>query len=591
MVIFPILINIDNRKYCSKSLQPFLNDCRHEVSMKYFIILSVLLNFGFLNAQTPSEEILEITHTCAVTTKKAHCWGDNDYGQAGVNKNFVNPRSLVSSFGHNCLIDDEGVWCWGNNENGQIQVPFGLKNTKQVAVGFRHTCALDDDGVKCWGNDQSSQTRVPADLQNPRKLFLGGDVSCVIESRGLVCWGDNSSEQLLVPDRLLSVRDVFFDSGADTVCALDDYGVMCWGESKGTFNNSKNWQKMVFVGNGASEYCFLLQAKIICRNYEGQNLETPNISSITKITSNGYLICALHNAGVSCWTYTGQNRSELVIKNPPNVTLNKLSQLSIADDYSCGFDDIKGFYCWGSYVGVKNYPQMKKPELIYTGRYNDMCVVVEEKLDCFRVTSNEKIDLKLGAVRPTRISGGNGGYCLVYDKKLKCVATSGFDAGNVISTYPQNLNNVIDVEIRDVRACALTANQIICWGDGVNRKGVIFETANNNRQLVVGDSFECVLDTGIVKCWGDANANAIEVPSGLMSVTKIVSGSSHICAMTNNQVVCWGGNDINQSNVPVGLGLVKDIFAGHYSSCARTDAGVRCWGNNRHSQLTIPEAL
>lgn len=130
-------------------------------------------------------------HTCAILQSgQVKCWGNNAYGQLGVNDTAsrggapadmaglttvdLNGRTAVQlALGdmHSCaLLSDQTVKCWGSGQYGQTgygtlsnrgdwSIPManfgsvGLGGpVKSIAAGLNHTCAvLLDDSVKCWG--------------------------------------------------------------------------------------------------------------------------------------------------------------------------------------------------------------------------------------------------------------------------------------------------------------------------------------------------------------------------------------------------------------------------------------------------------
>lgn len=140
-------------------------------------------------------------HLCAITTDGAAlCWGDNRFGQLGVND--AQPRLAPTAVGgnlgtvtqvytggtHSCALKvDNTLWCWGDNRSGQlgvgdtepralpVQVAPGLLGNQVAAAyaGGAHTCAVKSDGsVWCWGNNQYGQVTGTAGARTPVPVQL-----------------------------------------------------------------------------------------------------------------------------------------------------------------------------------------------------------------------------------------------------------------------------------------------------------------------------------------------------------------------------------------------------------------------------------
>ncbi len=125
-------------------------------------------------------------HTCALLASGAvKCWGFNMYGQLGdgTPENRNTPveviglsgtiTALAAGWGHTCALSAGGeVRCWGNNEYGQL----GVESKKETI----HTPVIVSGMA-------SGVTAISAD----------GGQTCVITGKGLVmCWGNNKYGQL-----------------------------------------------------------------------------------------------------------------------------------------------------------------------------------------------------------------------------------------------------------------------------------------------------------------------------------------------------------------------------------------------------------
>jgi len=178
-------------------------------------------------------------HTCAIATdqygNRVKCWGRGTSGQLG-NHMFLNQSTPVTIFRNeivnavslslgsefSCvLVSDSKVRCWGDNDYGQLGINntttryspmFVLNadlsrfsNATAVAVGNTHACALLTDGsMKCWGSNSfgqlgdntttSKRTPVPVSgISNAVDIALGGRHSCAqLTNKSLKCWGYNT---------------------------------------------------------------------------------------------------------------------------------------------------------------------------------------------------------------------------------------------------------------------------------------------------------------------------------------------------------------------------------------------------------------
>ncbi len=141
-----------------------------------------------------------------------YAWGDNEYGQAGVNSSdWVNrydaeqPSPVVDVHGdpitsiavvdagryHALALSEDGkVWSWGRNNNYQLGneiddvVPYaslieGLSNIVEVSAGRYHNLARKQDGtIVAWGDNGYQQIGGGPD-------YDGGDTSVAVAVYGL----------------------------------------------------------------------------------------------------------------------------------------------------------------------------------------------------------------------------------------------------------------------------------------------------------------------------------------------------------------------------------------------------------------------
>ncbi len=235
-------------------------------------------------------------HTCAIddggSDNKLWCWGRNLFGQLGLgNKDDKStpqvvelggiPKLAVSGSDHTCtLVDVDGVdtvKCWGDNGFGQLGInSTERKSTPQTVdvggtpkaldAGQLNTCVIVYvDGVhtvKCWGNNIEGQLGINStedQLTTPQTVDLGGNAkalsmfnshTCAIADVDgvdtLKCWGDNDHGQLGInsTERKSTPQTVDVGgipkqvwTGTLQTCALVDVDgvdtLKCWGYNQG----------------------------------------------------------------------------------------------------------------------------------------------------------------------------------------------------------------------------------------------------------------------------------------------------------------------------------------------------------------------
>ena len=166
-------------------------------------------------------------------------WGDNAYGQLGINDTADRSTPVTTFAGGNnwkqiagakfysaAIKTDGTLWNWGRNLNGQLgtndtadrTTPVttfaGGTNWKSVAGGGYHTAAIKTDGTLwTWGRNSSGQLGINATTirSTPVTTFLGesswksvacgGSYTVAIKTDGtLWTWGRNNLGQLGIND-------------------------------------------------------------------------------------------------------------------------------------------------------------------------------------------------------------------------------------------------------------------------------------------------------------------------------------------------------------------------------------------------------
>jgi alpha-tubulin suppressor-like RCC1 family protein len=563
-------------------------------------------------------------HTCAIRWGNAvYCWGDNTYGQLGVDPLTVTSVAepmvipeltrrtwamVVAGHNHTCVLPgiDSGArpWCWGDNSAGQVdpgargqrmrvtprEVPMDTRFVS-LCAGQRHTCGVRPDGaVQCWGSNAAGQLN-PADMRDDYRFgnpitFPGGaraeEVGCGqshtcarLNNGGVWCWGDNSRGQLGVGDLMARMAPMQVSLGSQAVqlavggrhtCvrtgpSTDD--VRCWGDTD--------------------------RAQVL-----------PNASSTPRATP--YTI----------------NRT--AIQGPRAVVAGQ--------DHTCVVTSDRLVRCWGDNRALQLGIQRVSYTVAVPGAGTVVGVVDAESLAAG--VASTCATLRDGTMRCWgRNTGGQLG-----DGSLPARATPRLVPG---------LGDVIAVATSDKNTCAVDAQRAVwCWGANDNGQlgngGLGPTTPRPDRLLpspvpqrvvnafdapIVADALglgidmACARTGSSVACWGDnsysqlAQADLRDQPVAvnvrLLQVSDLAVGATHVCAVADNdtngtaEVYCWGANlfgqrgdsstttNINQPTMVAGTAGARTVAAAFNHTVMQTGAGagaVRGWGSNAAGQLS-----
>lgn len=223
-------------------------------------------------------------HSCAVVNGAARCWGDNAFGQVGnggppsppsrspapVSGLASGVQAVAGGGSHSCAIVSGGARCWGFNGNGQlgnatagnpqpgdsivpVQVTGLTSGVQAIAAGSLHTCAVVNGGVQCWGDNSAGQLGIGVVNPNPVRapvivptlttgvltIAAGNSHTCALLTGGAVkCWGDNTSGQLgtgggssSIPVSVggLPAGILALVAGSQHTCAATHDQAWCWG--------------------------------------------------------------------------------------------------------------------------------------------------------------------------------------------------------------------------------------------------------------------------------------------------------------------------------------------------------------------------
>lgn len=584
------------------------------------------------------------TSMCIATEAGVNCTGHNRYYQLGngTNTTSYSPTPIAGllgkviqiEMGHysTCaLIDDGNVWCAGSGSYGQlghgsftnstswVQVTknsdsSNLTGITQIQSGYLVNCAVDGaNEVWCWGYNA-----------------LGGlgDSSTVNKNRAVKVLKDNGAGGTEV------LNDVKSVSGGNLFsCAhRNDNTVWCWGYNTIGYlgnNNTTNTSHavQVLVDDGAG----------------GQ----VNLTDVRNLSSAPYSSCVTLNSGKAyCWGAnsngrlgTGLNANSYfareVVKHDSSV-FNNAVKIDAAFDHACIVDGDTKMWCWGSNQfgqlgsGTRSAPQnkaiaVKDPsgsgndwlgvESIITGSFTT-CAIKEDLLYCWGSSNQGMIvnsSIQQDSIIPlsstylnnikslARSSSNEYSYfqCAIKtDDTGECWGANPYgqlgDASTNSSARPvkikepngsSNLTGITSLSSGTNHACAISSNQIYCWGGSTG--GIRGDGTNS-------------LNTSSVKVQKDGGAD-------FSDASEIAAGSYHSCSIdTSGQLWCWGSNsfgqlgDLSSTARTRAVRVYKDdgaggsslfnnaiaITVGNYFSCAiDTSNQVWCWGRGYSGAL------
>ncbi len=223
------------------------------------------------------------------------------------------PSAITSGKSHSCAIVSGGAVCWGSNAQGQLgvdtlitssSVPLGVdglgSGVTAISAGDEQTCAVVSGAVKCWGGNghgdlgngsitmSSTPVTVSGLTSGATAVAAGAYSSCAVVSGAVKCWGWNAYGQLGDGTDVESTTPVSvsgLSSGVTAVsfanyygCAVVSGAMKCWG-----------WNALGQLGDGSTN------------NSSAPVAVTGLSSGVSAISTSGATSCAIVSGAAKCW--------------------------------------------------------------------------------------------------------------------------------------------------------------------------------------------------------------------------------------------------------------------------------------------------
>ncbi len=254
-------------------------------------------------------------HSAAVTEEgDLYCWGANENGQAGNEKNMdqSTPEKIMSNvksvslgkYNYNgmAITEEDDLYCWGYNENGQVgngtktrqNTPVKiLSNTKSAfSYGYNSTALTKDGELYCWGYNRQGQVgdgtyterNVPVKIFGKEAIDIqdfmycdNGDGTCKIYDY------IGTSEKVIIPESIngLTVTEIY--SGAFGSIDLGENG----GISDSKITSISIPKTITSIGDFVFKNCSSLKEIKV----DTQNTEYKTIDGVLYTSDGTVLIC------------------------------------------------------------------------------------------------------------------------------------------------------------------------------------------------------------------------------------------------------------------------------------------------------------